>query len=194
MWDKVKSLIGNSAPLIGTLIGGPVGTAVGGLVSSALGVENTPQAIEQELAANPEAVLKLKQLEVEHEVELKQLAFEHAKLESEERKLAMTQQHATMQAELASNDPYVRRWRPTWGYSMCAAWVLLFLSLAVVMMFYPEHAANVVNSVVAMTPLFGIGLTVLGINIHKRSQDKQVSMGKTPLGTFNTLKTAVKGG
>ena len=194
MWDKVKSLIGNSAPLIGTLIGGPVGTAVGGLVSSALGVENTPQAIEQELAVNPEAVLKLKQLEAEHEVELKQLAFEHAKLESEERKLAMTQQHATMQAEIASNDPYVRRWRPTWGYSMCAAWVLLFLSLAVVMMFHPEHAAKVVNSVVAMTPLFGIGLTVLGINIHKRSQDKQVSMGNTPLGTINTLKAAIKGG
>ena len=41
MWDKVKSLIGSSAPLIGTLIGGPVGTAVGGLVSSALGVDNT---------------------------------------------------------------------------------------------------------------------------------------------------------
>ena len=194
MWDKVKSLIGNSAPLIGTLIGGPIGTAVGGLVSSALGVENTPKAIEQELAVNPKAVLKLKQLEADHEVELKRLAFEHAKLESEERQLAITQQHATMQAELASNDPYVRRWRPTWGYSMCAAWVLLFLSLAVVMMFYPEHAASVVNSVVAMTPLFGIGLTVLGINIHKRSQDKQVSMGSTPLGTINTLKAATKGG
>ncbi|MFS1463860.1 3TM-type holin [Vibrio lentus] len=193
MWDKVKSLIGSSAPLIGTLIGGPVGTAVGGLVSSALGVENTQQAIEKELAANPEAILKLKQLEALHEVELKRLAFEHAKLESEERKLALTQQHVTMQAELASNDPYVRRWRPTWGYSMCAAWVLLFLSLAVVMMFHPEQAATVVNSVVAMTPLFGIGLTVLGINIHKRSQDKQVSMGNTPLGAIHTLKTAIRG-
>lgn len=193
MWDKVKSLIGSSAPLIGTLIGGPVGTAVGGLVSSALGVENTQQAIEKELAANPEAILKLKQLEALHEVELKHLAFEHAKLESEERKLVLTQQHATMQAELASNDPYVRRWRPTWGYSMCAAWVLLFLSLAVVMMFNPEQAATVVNSVVAMTPLFGIGLTVLGINIHKRSQDKQVSMGNTPLGAIHTLKTAIRG-
>ena len=50
MWDTIKSLLGNAAPLIGTLIGGPVGTAVGGLVSSALGVDNTPEAIERELS------------------------------------------------------------------------------------------------------------------------------------------------
>ncbi len=194
MWDTIKSLLGNAAPLIGTLIGGPVGTAVGGLVSSALGVDNTPEAIERELSTNPDAVIKLKQLEFEHGVELKQLAFEHAKLESEERKLTMAQQHTTIQAELASHDAYVRRWRPTWGYSMCLAWVLRFVGLATVMVVYPEQAADVVNAVVAMTPLFGIGLTVLGINIHKRSQDKQISMGGTPLGVIKTIKQATKGG
>ncbi|MGF1764913.1 3TM-type holin [Aliivibrio kagoshimensis] len=194
MWESIKSLIGSAAPLIGTLIGGPVGAGVGGLVANALGVENTPQAIEQELMNNPDALLALKSLEMEHQVELKQLALEHAKLESEERKLALTQQHATMQAELASNDPYVRRWRPTWGYSMCAAWVMLFLGVAFVMVFHPKEAANVMNSVVAMTPLFGIGLAVLGINIHKRSQDKQVSLGVKPLGAINALKQTLKGG
>lgn len=194
MWESIKSLIGNAAPLIGTLIGGPVGAGVGGLVANALGVENTPQAIEQELMNNPDALLALNELEMDHQVELKQLALEHAKIESEEIKLALTQQHATMQAELASNDPYVRRWRPTWGYSMCAAWVLLFFGVAFVMVFHPQEAANVMNSVVAMTPLFGIGLAVLGINIHKRSQDKQVSLGVKPLGAINALKQTIKGG
>ncbi|MBL4830888.1 MAG: hypothetical protein JKY55_13520 [Aliivibrio sp.] len=194
MWESIKSLIGSAAPLIGTLIGGPIGAGVGGLVANALGVENTPQAIEQELLNNPDALLALKELEMEHQVELKQLALEHAKLESEERKLALTQQNATMQAELANNDPYVRRWRPTWGYSMCAAWVLLFFGVAFVMVFHPKEAANVMNSVVAMTPLFGIGLAVLGINIHKRSQDKQVSLGVKPLGAINALKQTLKGG
>ena len=194
MWESIKSLIGSAAPLIGTLIGGPIGAGVGGLVANALGVENTPQAIEQELMNNPDALLALNELEMDHQVEFKQLALEHAKIESEERKLALTQQNATMQAELASNDPYVRRWRPTWGYSMCAAWVLLFFGVAFVMVFHPKEAANVMNSVVAMTPLFGIGLAVLGINIHKRSQDKQVSLGVKPLGAINALKQTLKGG
>lgn len=180
MWENIKSLLGNSAPLIGTLIGGPAGAAVGGLVANALGVENTPVAIERALQNNPDAMVKMKALEYENEVSLKELAFKHAELESEERKVALTQLNATMQIELASNDPYVRRWRPTWGYSMCVAWVLLFFGLTVVMIAHPEKATAVVNSIVALTPLFGIGLTVLGINIHKRSQDKQVSAGVNP--------------
>ncbi|MGF1761360.1 holin family protein [Photobacterium sagamiensis] len=194
MWDKVKSLIGSAAPMIGTLIGGPVGGTVGGLVASALGVENTPEAIETELTVNPACLVKLTELEFEHERELKQLAFRHAELESEERKLSLTQQHATMQAELASNDPYVRRWRPTFGYAMCLAWSLLFFGLAFAMVFYPKQAAEVVNSVVALTPLFSVALAVLGINIHKRSLDKQVVAGKQPVGMVAGLKQAVTGG
>ena len=76
MWDNVKSILGTAAPIIGTLIGGPAGTAVGSLVASALGVENTPHAIEQELKNNPEALVKLKQLEFENQVQLKKIAFE----------------------------------------------------------------------------------------------------------------------
>lgn len=194
MWESIKSLIGGSAPLIGTLIGGPAGAAVGGLVANALGVDNTPEAIEQELKNNPDALLALKKLEMEHERELKQLAFKHAELESDERKLAMSQQHSTMQAELASNDPYVRRWRPTFGYAICLAWCLLFFGLAFSMVFSPEKAADVINSVVALTPLFSVALAVLGVNIHKRSLDKQTNAGRNPIGMATGLKQAFKGG
>ncbi|MFT6986235.1 MAG: hypothetical protein ACJAT7_002058 [Psychromonas sp.] len=194
MWDSIKSLIGNSAPIIGTLIGGPAGTAVGSMVASALGVENTPAAIEQELRNNPDALVKIKQLESDERIALKKLAFKHAELESDERQLAIVQQNATMQAELASNDAYVRRWRPTFGYAVCLTWTLLFLGLTVSMVFYPEKAAALVTSVVALTPLFTIALSVLGISIHKRSQDKQVSAGKDPVGIVAGLKKAIKGG
>lgn len=190
MWETVKSLIGNSAPMIGTLIGGPVGSAVGGLVASALGVDNTPEAIEKELNTNPDALITLKKLELAHEVELKKLAFEHAQLESEERQLAIKQQNATMQAELASNDAYVRRWRPTFGYAVCLAWCMIFFGLTYAMVFNAEQAAELVNSIVALTPLFGIALSILGISIHKRSVDKQVAAGKAPVGVLAGLKGA----
>ncbi|PMN68413.1 hypothetical protein [Enterovibrio norvegicus] len=81
MWDKVKGLIGTAAPLIGSVIGGPAGGAIGGLVASALGVENTPTAIEAELRTNPDALLKLKQLELDHAVELRRLTLEEAGLD-----------------------------------------------------------------------------------------------------------------
>jgi hypothetical protein len=194
MWDKIKSLLGSAAPLIGTLIGGPAGGAVAGMVASVLGVDNTPEAIEQALINNPDALLQIKQLESDERVKLRELAFQHAELESEERKLAMTQQASTMKAEIASNDPFVRRWRPTWGYTLCLSWALMFLGLFVVMIFEPKEAANVVNAIVALTPLISVALAVLGVNIHKRSVDKQVTAGQKPLGLIGGLKQAVKGG
>ena len=68
MWDKIKELIGDSAPIVGGLLGGPAGVAVGGLISKALGVENNASAIEKELINNPDAFLKLKELEMSKEI------------------------------------------------------------------------------------------------------------------------------
>ena len=68
MWNKIKELIGDSAPIVGGLLGGPAGAAVGGLISKALGVENNVSAIEKELINNPDAFLKLKELEMSKEI------------------------------------------------------------------------------------------------------------------------------
>ncbi|GLT18048.1 hypothetical protein GCM10007938_18260 [Vibrio zhanjiangensis] len=191
MWESVKSLLVTAAPMIGTVLGGPAGGAVGAMVASTLGVENTPEAIEQELRNNPDALLKLKQLETDERIKLQELALNHSKIESEERKLAITTQAATQQAELASNDAYVRRWRPTFGYAMCLAWLLLFFGLAFSLVFHPQQAADIVNSIVALSPLFSVALAVLGISIHKRSQDKQVVQGIKPTGLLGSLKQAI---
>lgn len=68
MWDKVLELIGDAAPIVGTMLGGPAGTAVGGLVAKALGVDNTPEAIEEALKNNPEALVKIKEIEASREL------------------------------------------------------------------------------------------------------------------------------
>lgn len=68
MWDKVIDLIGNAAPIVGTLIGGPAGAAVGGLVAKALGVEDSPSAIENALKNDPDALVKIRELEVSKEL------------------------------------------------------------------------------------------------------------------------------
>ena len=81
MWDTVKQLIGNAAPVLGTALGGPAGTVVGTLISTALGVENTPEAVETAIKTNPDTLVKLKELELTHKVELEKIALEHARLE-----------------------------------------------------------------------------------------------------------------
>lgn len=68
MWDKVLELIGDAAPVVGTMLGGPAGAAVGGLVAKALGVDNTPEAIEEMLKSNPEALVKIRELETSKEL------------------------------------------------------------------------------------------------------------------------------
>lgn len=61
-WSSIKETVAKFAPLAGTLLGGPAGPAIGALISSALGSENTPEAVMQALG-NPENVVKLKELE-----------------------------------------------------------------------------------------------------------------------------------
>lgn len=81
-WSDIKTAVGKVAPIAGTLLGGPAGAAVGGLISSALGVDNDPASVAAALG-NPDAVLKLKELE------------------SSERKHLLEMQLQTLQAELA---------------------------------------------------------------------------------------------
>ena len=81
MWDNIKELIGTSAPVIGTLLGGPAGGAVGGLISKVLGVNNTPEAIELALMNNPDALLKIKELETSKELAILQAELEHKRID-----------------------------------------------------------------------------------------------------------------
>jgi len=84
-WTKVVDLVKTSAPILGTVIGGPAGGAIGGLasgaislVASAFGVEDVenPEVIYNAIKADPDAIVKLKQIELENKVELAKLALQ----------------------------------------------------------------------------------------------------------------------
>lgn len=74
-WSDVAKLAGKAAPLLGTALGGPAGGAVGAIVASALGVENTPEAVSVAVKNDPDAMVKLRQIELDHESQLKAYAF-----------------------------------------------------------------------------------------------------------------------
>jgi hypothetical protein len=180
-WSSLKTSVGEFAPIAGSLLGGPAGGAIGGLIASALGVKDTPDAIATALANDPKAALKLRHLETKHIEQMRRL-----QLESETARL--TEVNKTMRAEAAADDPFVRRWRPTFGYAVALTWVVQAIAIAYAMIAAPTNASNIINAVTALTPMWGIALAVLGVNVAKRSQDKQVLAGQQPLGLLNAFK------
>ena len=76
----VGGLIGKAAPMLGMLVGGPAGpivAAVSSMISSALGCDNTPEAINANLATNPDAYVKLKEIELQNAAQLQQMVLTH---------------------------------------------------------------------------------------------------------------------
>ena len=153
-----------------------VAEQVVGVAKAVAGTQDEAEAIDY-IKANPELQLKLQQ-------ELNHLVI--AQLESDNKDLATI--NATIQAEYASKDKFVSRWRPFFGYIIALTWLILMWSLGVVIVSDPIKAPAVINSMVNLSGMWGIALAVLGISVHKRSQDKQVAAGQTPsLGVFSAL-------
>lgn len=73
-WKDIAGVVGKAAPFVGGILGGPAGAAVGGLVATALGTKATPDAVSAALLADPQAALKVKELETSAKVQLQQLA------------------------------------------------------------------------------------------------------------------------
>ena len=89
-WKELGRKIAGAAPLLGGIIGGPAGAGVGqvvNLVAGALGMapDTSADAIAQRLDMDPEALLKLRELESTHAEQLARIALEQARLELADR-------------------------------------------------------------------------------------------------------------
>ena len=93
-----------------------------------------------------------------------------------------------MRAEVASEDRYVRRWRPTFGYAVSLALLIQAVGIVATCLYAamasPASAGPVINALGSMVSALGaqwtVSLAVLGVNVAKRSQDKQVTAGQQP--------------
>ena len=62
-WDKIKDVVGSVAPVAGSLLAGPAGGAVGAMIASALGVDKNPDSVAKAIRSDPQAAIKLRQIE-----------------------------------------------------------------------------------------------------------------------------------
>lgn len=95
-------------------------------------------------------------------------------IDAAERKESITQINESLRAEVASNDPYVRRMRPTFGYIIAATWAAQMFALAYVIVFETQEAALVIDAVQSLGTIWAVGLSVLGIYVYKRSDEKRM--------------------
>lgn len=83
-WSDVgKKIIAVGAPLLGGALGGPAGAAIGQVVASQFGItDKDPAKVFKAIEADPEAHLKLTELEFRHSERLIELENEHFKLQT----------------------------------------------------------------------------------------------------------------
>lgn len=105
-WKDVAGKVVGAAPLLGTLLGGPMGTAIGGvvaLIGSALGLapnQVTPETVNQVIGTDPNALIKLKEMELNHKLELEKLVLEHERLGIEEKRMELADAASARQREM----------------------------------------------------------------------------------------------
>ncbi|MDH5327770.1 MAG: holin family protein [Gammaproteobacteria bacterium] len=179
-WSAVGKTVAGFAPLLGSALG-PAGTALGGLIASAFGVDNNPDAIQKAIQADPQAALKLREIESNNATELQRIV-----LANESKQLETV--NATMRAEAASADKFTRRWRPTFGYVMAFTWTMQTLLIVVGVLYAiiarPENSGDIITAlgtmIGALSTQWAVGLSVVGVTAYKRSHDKQVLAGQKP--------------
>ena len=105
-----------------------------------------------------------------------------AKVDSDEVREIIREVNATARVEAQSDDGYVRRMRPTFGYIMAFTWALQMVAIAWTIFMKPEAAGSVVGALGELTVMWSVGLSVLGVYVYRRSKEKD---GKPDKGGVN---------
>ena len=96
------------------------------------------------------------------------------KAEAEKDAKIISEINQSIRIESQSADEYVRRMRPTFGYLMALTWTAQMLAVAYVLVFETAQADVVIEAVGSLSPIWAVGLSVLGIYVYKRSEDKRL--------------------
>ncbi len=188
-WKAIANTVGKIAPTLGSLLGGRAGESIGTLIATTLGVENTPEAVSEALRINPEAAVKLAEIESNERVRLKELLFEQVKVEITAETQNMTDINATMQAEGKSEHFLTYSWRPLIGYSVAIASiggvVITITAYIAALCGRPEGLTNLPMVLGALAGLNLTSMPVLGVASYFRGKAQHESLVSSPNIQFN---------
>ncbi len=161
---------------------------IGGALSR---VDNPVAQSASQALGNVESALAHGAITTEQMAEANRHAEKIAEMQSKEYETALTEINQSIRAEAASEDAYVRRMRPTVGYLMAITWAVQMLGLAYVLTFKTDKAPDVLNSMESLSTIWAVGLSVLGIYMYKRSEEKKVTITPTIQVKTETVQTPV---
>ena len=99
-----------------------------------------------------------------------------AELRLKEYEAALQEVNESLRAEISSEDIYVRRWRPTFGYLMATTWAAQMMAVAYIMIFKTAQAPDIMEAVESLSVIWTAGLSVLGLYVYQRSAEKKASL------------------
>lgn len=162
--DLARQVIGLGAPVLGTALGGPLGGVAGEILAKAIGsAAATPAAVQAQLpAADPTRL-------AEAEAQWAQMI----QAEAETQRVAISETQATIRAEIASDDPVQKWWRPAYAFELTIECAALW---AVLMHEFWTGDIQTINALVNATALlvtyWGFRFGVLGVYISGRTREK----------------------
>lgn len=180
-WSDIGATIKKGAPLLANVLTGNIPGAIGtvaGWIGDALGVEPTPDAIGQALKTDPQAAIKLAEIEAKRQTDLATLTTQVDVAEIDADKSQISEVNNTMRAEGASEHWPQWSWRPAIGFSFALgflACVLFVCALAwkAVMGGKPDAIGMIPTLVSAFAALFAIPGAILGVAAHHRGKMKR---------------------
>lgn len=88
-FGKLAGMVGSAAPLLGSVLGTPLAGVAISLIANAFGVKsNDVSELMAVINNDPAAMVKLKEIELKHEVELLKISSTNFQIEFEDRKHA----------------------------------------------------------------------------------------------------------
>ncbi len=158
-----------AAPLIAE-IGIPVAVSI---LSDILGgMDNAAAKSAAKALGKVDEALKSGAITPEQLAEANRHAERMAELDALDGKTALEQVNQSLRAEVASEDQYVRRMRPTFGYLMALTWAAQMFAVAYVIVFETDKAGVVLSAMGSLSAIWAVGLSVLGIYVYRRSGEK----------------------
>ncbi|ARS53510.1 hypothetical protein [Kushneria konosiri] len=167
-WSDVGRRLEREAPELAALFRNPENCeALGAIVAATLEcwANASAQGVSDMLDQNPDAINRLKQLDVER-IKLQ--------LEAAAIKPAMSRATGSAIKGLFNND-----WRAGVGWTLCGMLALMSLAVCITVVRDPDRIQDCVD---IMTWLIFSASGILGINLHGNSVERRVMMEETHMG------------
>jgi len=188
-WSDLSKTVAQYAPLLGAVLPIPGGTVIGSMIASVFGGDaDDPDSLSRAIQTNPQAAIKLKQIEAEHKTELERIAMQRVANALAADTARLETVNKTMQVE-AGQGGLSAFWRPFWGILSAIAFFIQVSAISYLLVCKPEQAAIAISALSSLSVFWGVPLAILGISAYHRGVEKRIKAGERSSSMVDLIST-----